>query len=146
MNSVSKSIDWVHRQKQVVRVALVAGIGTVASFVTYEFVFYFNQIEPRATTSWAISFFIGVFRQHHLHWLLSFHAAKSHYAESLGRDWIASLFVLAFSVALNYALTQKLAMYHRLAWAICLICAAGIEYALLKFFVFRKSRTSKCGR
>lgn len=137
---MKRMVAWIRRQDEVLRVGIVAAIGTIASYVTYEVVFFFNGIEPRATTSWTISFVIGVFRQHHLHRYLSFPNATARYTVTLKRDWFASFIVLIFSVALNYYLTEAQSMHHRIAWATCLITAAGFEYGLLKFFVFRRSK------
>ena len=143
MQVASCIVDWIHRQEEFYRVALVAAIGTIASYATYELVFWVNFIEPRATTSWAISFVIGVFRQHHLHRHLSFPKASAAYNVTLQREWLSSLIVLIFSVGLNFYLTQKLSFHHRMAWAICITSAAGVEYGLLKFFVFRRTQSRK---
>lgn len=136
-------VSWIRRQDEIFRVGIVAAIGTVASYVTYEVVFYVNMIEPRATTSWVISFVIGVFRQHHLHRYLAFPKATARYKVTLQREWLASLIVLIFSAGLNFYLTQKLSFHHRVAWATCITSAAGVEYGLLKFFVFRRARKRK---
>lgn len=140
MAHANSFIRWVHRQDEIIRVGITATIGTAAAFVTYEIVFHFNWLEPRATISWAIAFVIGVFRQHHLHRVLSFPSSPVRYGVSLRRDWLASLLVLICSVIANFTLTERIALHHRQAWAICLIGASGLEYALLKFFVFRRSR------
>lgn len=137
---MKRFVAWIHTQHEVLRVGIVAAIGTIASYVTYEVVFFFNDIEPRATTSWTISFVIGVFRQHHLHRYLSFPKTTARYEVTLKRGWFASFLVLVVSVALNYYLTEILSMHHRVAWGACLLSAAGFEYGLLKYFVFRKSK------
>lgn len=137
---VSRIVGWIHRQDEVFRVGTVAALGTLASYVTYEIVFFFNGLDPRATTSWAISFVIGVFRQHHLHRYLSFPKVVARYGVTLRREWFASSIVLIFSVALNYYLTENLSINHRIAWGTCLMGTAGMEYSLLKFFVFRKRK------
>ena len=136
-------VAWIRRLDEVYRIGIVAAIGTVASYITYEIVFFFNVIEPRATSSWAISFVIGVFRQHHLHRYLSFSKVTARYDVTLRREWFASLLVLAFSVALNFYLTEKLSLHHRIAWVVCITGAAGFEYGLLKFFVFRNTKKRK---
>ncbi|MCA0869974.1 GtrA family protein [Seohaeicola saemankumensis] len=120
-------------------------IGTFAAFVTYEIVFCLNDIEPRATVSWAIAFVIGMFRQHHLHRVLAFPATRVRYGVSLQREWLSSVLVLIFGLALNYFLTERVGLHHRYAWATCLISVAGLEYGLLKFFVFRRTRRQEGG-
>lgn len=136
----TEAAKWIHRQNEFVRICIVAGIGTVASFITYEIVFFLNTVEPRATTSWTLSFTIGVFRQHHLQRWLAFPNTRTRYGVSLKREWLASILVLVVSAALNFLCTELMHLNHRVAWAICLIFAAGMEYCALKFFVFRSNR------
>jgi hypothetical protein len=57
---------------------------SLATVGTYEIIYWFNPFEPRATTSWAVSFLIGVTRQHGLHRMLTF-THQSPYWPSLGR-------------------------------------------------------------
>ena len=40
--------------------ALTAVIGAIIGFITYELIFIVNQIQPKATSSWAIAFTIGI--------------------------------------------------------------------------------------
>ncbi len=143
---MNKMVAWVRRQDEIYRVGIVAAIGTAASYVTYEVVFFLNSIEPHATTSWAISFVIGVFRQHHLHRYLAFPKTTERYGVTLQREWLASLTVFLFSVGLNFYLTEKLSFHHRIAWAACVTSAAGLEYGLLKFFVFRRNKQQASGK
>lgn len=129
--------NWVHRQREFRRVAIAAAIGTVLAWLTYEIVFFVNPFDPRATTSWAAAFLIGVFRQHHLHRTLSFYKSTRSYSGSLSREALAAVFVFVTGILLNYWLTDRLDFNHRIAWATCLVSVSAIEYALMKFFVFR---------
>ena len=133
---LNRFVIWVHAQREIVRVAIAAAIGTFLAWVTYELVHYLNPIEPRATTSWAFAFSIGVFRQHHLHRRLSFPASLRSYSGSLSREAAASVFILIIGTALNYWLTESVGLHHRIAWLGCLISVAVLEYGLMKFFVF----------
>lgn len=146
MRAMNTVVSWIRRQDEILRIGIVAAIGTVASYLTYEAVFFVNRIEPRATTSWTLSFAIGVFRQHHLHRYLSFPKTTARYEVTLQREWLASLIVLIGSVGLNFYLTQTLSLQHRIAWVACVVSAAGLEYGLLKFFVFRRSKKRKSGK
>jgi putative flippase GtrA len=134
-------VQWVHDQPELVRIAITAAIGTVLAWVTYEMVYALNGLEPRATTSWAIAFTIGIFRQHHLHRTLSFPAVRLNYGISLGREVLASLVIITASAVLNYTLTIVADLHHRLAWVVCLVSVATLEYALMKLFVFRSRRS-----
>jgi putative flippase GtrA len=55
------------KQSQTIRMLLVAGVGVVLGFVTYEIVYVLNPFSPKATVSWTIAFVIGIARQHALH-------------------------------------------------------------------------------
>ncbi len=141
-------VDWLHRRPELARVGVVALIGTVLSWVTYETVYFLNPFEPRASTSWAVSFTIGVFRQHHLHRTLSFPQTAVPYRTSLLRDIIASLIVIVLSTTLNFTLNEIGKINHRTAWAICLVSVAAIDYLLIKLYVFpgrRADAPSKTG-
>ena len=137
---LSDCVNWIHKRPELARVGVVALIGTVMSWVTYEIVYFFNPFEPRATTSWAVSFTIGVFRQHHLHRNLTFPQNGVPYGTSLGRDIVASLIVIVLSTILNFALTEIGKINYRAAWAVCLVSVAAVDYMLIKLFVFRRRR------
>ena len=112
-------------------------------FLTYEIIYFLNPIQPKASSSWAIAFLVGVARQHALHrWLTFLH--HSPYWKSLGRAYLMYSGSLLVSSALNWALTEQYHMHHRLAWACCLIVTGLISLIFLKKYVFKlpkKSRT-----
>ena len=133
--------NWVRKKSELERVAIAAAIGTILAWLTYELIFYFNPLEPRATSSWTIAFVVGVFRQHHLHRTLSFPNSRRSYSGSLWREGAAALVILIVSASLNYWLTQHIFLHHRVAWASCLVSVAALEYGLMKFFVFFDPKT-----
>lgn len=140
MGCLQSGVDWCRRRDEIVRVSIVALIGTIAAWLTYEIVFLLNGIEPRATVSWSIAFVIGIFRQHHLHRVLSFPENALPYAATLKRDIVASIGVFLLSTALIYTLTEFLGLHHRPAWLAGIIFVALFEYLVLKFFVFPQRR------
>ncbi|GGE61888.1 GtrA family protein [Actibacterium pelagium] len=133
-------VNTVHDQPELVRIAIVAVMGTALSWVTYEIVYFLNPFSPRAPLSWGMAFTIGIFRQHHLHRTLSFPKARLSYLSSLQREIAASVLILLIGVILNYSLTQVFDLQHRVAWGLCLVTVSGIEYALMKLFVFSGRR------
>lgn len=139
-------ISWMHDQPELARVSITAAIGTVLAWITYEIVHFLNPLEPKATTSWGIAFAIGVLRQHHLHRTLSFPRNGVPYGLSLWRDILGSIGILVASVVLNFVLTQKGGVHHRVAWAICLASVAVFDYLMMKFFVFRSRETPQRSR
>ena len=130
-------IHWVHDRPEFIRVCISAAIGTVLAWVTYELVYVLNPFEPRATSSWVISFAIGIVRQHHLHRTLSFPGTTEPYKQTLSRDVVASVAVFLASTILNFFLTEMAQINHRIAWGICLSGVAAFDFILMKFFVFR---------
>ena len=132
--------EWIHARDEIVRVAIVAAIGTVLAWITYELIFWVNPFEPRATSSWFVAFFIGIFRQHHPHRTISFPESDGSYLASLRRDFVASIGIIVLSTAVNYVATEVAELHHRLAWVLCVAFVAGIEYLLMKFFVFPRRR------
>lgn len=134
---IAAFVEWVHLRREIVRVGIAAAIGTLLAWVTYELVFFLNPLEPRATTSWAVAFLIGVFRQHHIHRVLSFPNSVFSYSGSLSREAVASIIILIAGAGLNFLLTQRFGIHHRMAWGSCLISVAALEYGLMKFFIFR---------
>lgn len=94
-------------------------IGTVIGLITYETIYALNPIQPRATTSWALSFGIGLARQHTLYRWLTFTDHCS-YWPSLGRVFVMYCGSAAGSTLLNWVLTDGPGVHHRIAWVICL--------------------------
>lgn len=133
-------LAWMHGREEFVRVSFVAAIGTVLAWITYELVFWANPFEPRASSSWFVAFFIGIFRQHHLHRTISFPRTDGSYAASLRRDFVASIGIAILSTSLNYLVTEVAEMNHRAAWVLCVAFVAAFEYLLMKVFVFPERR------
>jgi len=119
-----------------VRMLVTAVIGAVIGLITYEIIYALNPIQPRATTSWALAFCIGIARQHALHrWLTFTH--ESPYWPSLGRAYVMYSGSAAAGTLLNWGLTAGLGINHRIAWVICLFTTAAISLIFLKRYVFR---------
>ena len=137
MTAVKRLLTRIHRWNKFARISVVAATGVILSWVTYEIVYLINFLEPRASTSWFISFVLGVIRQHHLHRLISFPETETRYLTSLRRDFVSSIGLLFASSTLNWILTEPLDLHHRLAWAVCIVTVAGCTYILMKTYIFR---------
>ncbi len=134
---------WLHQLPETPRLILVALSGGLIGLVVYEFVYYFNPLTPRATTSWLVSIMIAVPRQHALHRWLTY-IDRTPYWASLGRAYLLYSSVAALTTLLNYLLVENLQLHHRLAWLICIATAATINLFLLKRVVYYDShRRSK---
>lgn len=83
------------------RMALTAVLGALTGLVSYEIIYWLNPLEPRATTSWVVSFLLGVTRQHGLHrWLTFNHRVP--YWPSLGRAYVLYSGSLLWGTGLSY--------------------------------------------
>jgi putative flippase GtrA len=127
------------RLPQGLRIAATAVIGAAIGWVFYEIVYALNPLQPRATTSWLIAYFIGIARQHGLHRWLSFDA-RTPYWPSLRRAYVMYAGNAVVGAALNALLTGTLGLHHRLAWLLCLVTTALISLVFLKSYVFAHQR------
>lgn len=118
--------------------SITAILGAGIGYVTYELIYYFNPVQPRASSSWFLAFVIGVARQHALHrWLTFLH--KTPYWGSLRRAYVMYSGSLLVTSLFNWVLTEHFQLSHRLAWFICLLLTGLISLVFLKSFVFRDS-------
>lgn len=125
-----------HGMPEKARMLVTAVIGAIIGLITYEIIYALNPLQPRATTSWALAFGIGIARQHALHrWLTFTH--DSPYWPSLGRAYVMYSGSAAAGTLLNWGLTAGLGVNHHIAWVICLFTTAAISLIFLKRYVFR---------
>ncbi len=126
-----------HQLPEPLRLVCTAILGAGIGWVTYEIIYWLNPLhESRATTSWALAFLLGVARQHGLHRTLTF-THHSPYWSSLGRAYLFYSVSAFLGAGVNYTLTVRLGLHHRLAWAACLLLTACISIVFLKRLVFR---------
>ena len=125
-----------HQLPEPARLVCTAILGAGIGWVTYEIIYRLNPLRAsRATTSWAVAFLIGVARQHGLHRTLTF-TQHSPYWPSLGRAYLFYSVSAVLGAGLNYTLTVRAGLHHRLAWAACLLLTASISVLFLKRLVF----------
>jgi putative flippase GtrA len=118
-----------------VRMVTTAVIGALLGLITYEIIYALNPFIPRAPTSWALAFAIGIARQHALHrWLTFTH--RTPYWQSLGRAYVMYSGSAVVGTLLDWMLTQWLGVNHRVAWLVCLMTTATISLVFLKRYVF----------
>ncbi len=134
--NLDRFVTSYHQLPEKVRLVLTATLGATIGWVTYEVLYWLNPLTRyRATTSWGLSFLVGVARQHGLHrWLTFTH--KSPYWRSLGRAYLYYSVSALLGALTNYYLTVILGVHHRLAWLVCLGFTALISVFFLKRLVF----------
>jgi len=119
---------------------VVAILGALTGFITYEIIYFLNPFEPKASSSWLVASVVNIARQHGLHrWLTFTH--KVNYWRSLLRAYVMYSGSILISVALNWFLVEELLINHRLAWACCLFITALISFFFLKRYVFKRTDT-----
>jgi putative flippase GtrA len=140
----ARALARYHALPENLRIVLTAALGAMTGMVTYELVYLVDPFEPRATTAWTASFLINVARQHSFHRVLTF-THPTPYWSSLARAYVMYTGSLVLGAGLNWLLTQKLGVNHRVAWFCCLMNTAVISLFFLKRFVFRARRTAEPG-
>jgi putative flippase GtrA len=129
-------MHYFYKQSETIRMLIIAVIGVILGFITYEIVYCLNPFSPKATISWILAFIIGIARQHALHRQFTF-SHKTSYFKSLYRAYIVDVGALVFSTGLNWFLSEMLHMNHRLVWACCLVSTALISLVFLKKYIFK---------
>jgi hypothetical protein len=118
-----------------IRIVVTAFIGAAVGFATYQLIFAFNPLQPRATTSWLLAFLINIARQHGLHRTLTF-PDSGPYWPSLRRAYVMYASTAMATTALNWYLTTLSNLNHNVTWVICMGLTATISLLFLKRFVF----------
>lgn len=131
-----KPMTIFQKQPETIRMLIIAAIGVILGFVTYEIVYYLNPFSPKATISWMLAFVIGIARQHALHRYFTF-SHKGSYFKSLYRAYVVDVGALLLSTGLNWFLIEILELPHRLVWGICLLATGVISLVFLKRYIFK---------
>ncbi|WP_430409914.1 GtrA family protein [Kordia sp.] len=125
-----------------IRMLVIAVIGVISGFISYEIVYYLNPFSPKATVSWIVAFLIGIARQHALHRHFTFQH-KTAYFKSLYRAYIVDIGALFFSTGLNWFLSEIVNLNHRIVWICCLLSTALFSLILLKRYIFKVPANSE---
>ncbi|WP_299228536.1 GtrA family protein [uncultured Psychroserpens sp.] len=128
-----------YNQYEFFRMLIIAVIGAIIGFITYEIIYYFNPFTLKVTLSWIIAFIIGVARQHALHRYFTFRD-RTNYLKSLYRAYIVDIGALLYSTGLSWLLSKFTSFSYRLIWLICFLSTAIIGLAFLKRYIFKVSQ------
>lgn len=118
------------------RLCATAILGAAVGLITYELIYLFMPFEPRATISWILEFIVGIARQHGLHRCLTFSDRASPYWTSLRRAYVMYSGAFVAGAVLDWILTERLGIHHRVAWVCCLLTTMTISLAFLRNYVF----------
>jgi putative flippase GtrA len=133
---------WLQRFRRLpekLRLAIIALLGALLGLVTYELIYWINPFQPRASSSWLMSFAIGVPRQYSLHRWLTF-GSDVPYGPRLARAYLLYAAIAALTTGLNWLLVERLGVGHRLAWLACIMTTGLINAFALKPLVFGVAR------
>lgn len=133
---------WLRRFRRLpetARMVVVAILGALIGLLTYEVIYFLNPFEPRAPSSWLLSFAIAVPRQYSLHRFLTFDSDVP-YVAHLGRAYLLYSTIALLTTGLDWLLVEHFGMAHRLAWLICVTTTGLINLFALKPLVFEKNR------
>jgi putative flippase GtrA len=123
------------RLPQPARMVAVAILGALIGLLTYEVIYFLNPFEPRAPSSWLLSFAIAVPRQYSLHRWLTFESSVP-YVAHLGRAYLLYSTIAILTTGLDWMLVEHFGMAHRLAWLACVSTTGVINLFALKPLVF----------
>lgn len=118
------------------RLLIVASIGAVLGWLTYEFLFFIlPTAQHKAVYSWILNYIIGVFRQHWLHKKITF-TQDVPYWSSLGKAFVYYLSSGIFCGIMDFIFVEVFHINYRISWFLCLILAAILGLLFLKKTVF----------
>ncbi len=123
------------RLPETARMITVAILGALIGLLTYEIVYFLNPFEPRAPSSWLLSFAIAVPRQYSLHRWLTFESEVP-YVAHLGRAYLLYSTIALLTTGLDWLLVEHFGVAHRLAWLVCVSTTGLINLFALKPLVF----------
>jgi putative flippase GtrA len=129
------------------RMLLVAVLGALIGLATYQVIYILNPFQPRAPSSWLLAFVIAVPRQYTLHRRFTFQSNVP-YAPRLLRAYVLYACIATITTVLNWALVERLAVPHQVAWLACISTTGLINLFALKPLVFGSATTrdDKCFR
>lgn len=118
------------------RLGASAGLGLVASFVVYEFVYrLLPDLRFRASGAWLLGYLIGVAIQHSLHRWLVFGKAADYWI-SLRRTYLVYSVGSVLALALNAGIVATSTLPHRAVWLITTLSVALINIVALRLYAF----------
>jgi uncharacterized membrane protein YjjB (DUF3815 family) len=119
-----------------IRMIIIAIFGGIIGWITYECIYWINPLHSfRASSSWLLEFTLGTARQHAMHrWFTFKHNGP--YWNSLFRAYLYYSLTACIGTGTNYFLTERLHIYHRIAWITCLFITATISLFALKRIVY----------
>jgi putative flippase GtrA len=127
---------WFGRLPEKARLVVIAVLGALIGFVTYQLIYWVNPLALRAPTSWFLAFLVGVPRQYSLHRSLTFVSA-ARYAPGLVRAYGLYAGIAVATTSLNWLLVERMSVPHHVAWLACISTTGAINLFALKRVVFR---------
>lgn len=124
-----------------IRKYLVVGlIGNSIGWVIYNLIFIANPYTwNKATTTWLVSYLIGVAQQHEMHRRWTFNDSDEEYLSSLLKSYLAYSLGLIVSTAVNFYLINLLNLGLQLSWLFSVISSIVVNYFFLKRLAFKLS-------
>lgn len=131
-----RSIARYRRLPEPVRLGLTGLLGVALGWATYELLHLANPLRAyRATTSWGAAWIVSVWRQHALHYWLTF-SRPGAFGPGLRRAYLLAAGNGALGLAVNLQLTGALGVPHRTAWLIGVGLSGLVSLAFLKRYVY----------
>jgi len=113
-------------------------VGNIIGWIIYNVIFFSNPFAwNKATTSWLLSYLIGVAQQHEMHRRWTFSESKQKYLDSLKNSYLAYSLGLIVSTIANYYFVYDLEIGLQVSWLLSVIASVVVNYFALKRFAFK---------
>ena len=140
MEQVSLRKRWAEIPEKV-RFVIVGLFGVSIGWLIYNLIYILvPESENRATISWGIAYVLAIFRQHALHYLLTFKESNSSYLESLFGAFLVYGLGFFFTTFINSQLNSTIGLYHQFSYFLTVAFGVVYNYIFLKRMAFKKKR------
>mgnify|MGYP001260358668 CR=1 FL=1 len=113
-------------------------VGNILGWIIYNVIFFSNPFSwNKATTTWLLSYLIGVAQQHEMHRRWTFSETKQDYLDSLKNSYLAYSLGLIVSTIANYHFVYNMEIGLQVSWLLSVIASIVVNYFALKRFAFK---------
>ncbi len=115
----------------------VGVIGNAIGWIIYNLIYILNPYDwNKATTTWLVSYLIGVAQQHEMHRRWTFFDSEEKYISSLGKSYLAYSLGLVISTLVNFSLVNSLDVHIQISWFLSVVSSVVVNYIFLKRLAF----------
>ena len=126
-----------------VRFVIVGLFGVLIGWLIYNLIYILApESDNRATISWGIAYVLAIFRQHALHYMLTFKESDASYLESLFGAFLVYGLGFFITTYVNSQLNTTIGLYHQFSYFLTVAIGVVYNYIFLKKLAFKKKAFS----